>query len=56
MLAFLQEARTYREPGLVMRRLSLTFFIWGYISLAGSFLIQLRWQLPRRDRRRDQRP
>jgi phosphatidate cytidylyltransferase len=43
MLAFLNEARTYREPGLVTRRLALTFFAWGYIGLLGSFLVQLRW-------------
>jgi phosphatidate cytidylyltransferase len=46
MAAFLYEASTYREPGRVTRRLALTFFIWGYVALLGSFLIQLRWYLP----------
>jgi len=46
MAAFIHEAATYREPGLVTRRLALTFFTWGYIPLLGAFLVQLRWYLP----------
>lgn len=46
LVAFVSEAASYREPGLVTRRLALTFFTWGYIPLLGSFLVQLRWYLP----------
>jgi phosphatidate cytidylyltransferase len=41
--AFLVEAACYREPGGTVVRLSLTFWVVGYLGLLACFFVQLRW-------------
>ncbi len=43
MVLFLVEAALFREPGGVVVRLSLGFWLLGYLGLFGCFFIQLRW-------------
>ena len=43
ILFFLIEAATYREPGGSVRRLSLGFWVIGYLGFLSCFFVQLRW-------------
>jgi phosphatidate cytidylyltransferase len=43
MLLFVAEAATFREPGEAIRRLSLGYWVVGYLGFMTSFFVQLRW-------------
>jgi phosphatidate cytidylyltransferase len=43
LVAFLREMAVFQEPGGVVMRLALVFWIVGYLGLLPSFLVQLRW-------------